>query len=83
MQQWLNQHSFVVVGVAALVTLTAILLRDGARLSDLVAIGALVLGLALAYVLLAPGRSTEREVSAVHSRIGQGQPVLLEFQSPY
>ncbi len=83
MQQWINQHSFVLAAVAALFALTAILLRDGVRRSDLVAIGALVLGLALAYALLGPGRSTEREVSAVHAQVGQGQPVLLEFQSPY
>ncbi len=83
MQQWLNQHSFVVAAVAAFLTLTAILLRDGPRRSDMVAIGALCLGLALAYALLAPGKSTEHEISAVHSQIGRGTPTLLEFQSPY
>ena len=83
MQQWLNQHSFIVAAVAAIFTLTAILLRDGVRRSDLVAIGALCLGLAMAYALLGPGRSTEREISVVHSQIGQGGPVLLELQSPY
>ena len=83
MQQWLNQHSFVVAAGAALLVLTAILARDGVRRSDWVAIGALCPGLALAYALLGPGRSSEREVSAVHSQIGRGQPILLEFQSPY
>jgi len=37
----------------------------------------------MAYALLAPGRSTEREISVVHSQIGHGRPVLLELQSPY
>jgi len=82
-QQWLNQHSFVVAAVAAIFTLTAILLRDGIRPGDLVAIGALCLGLAMAYALLGPGRSTEREISVVRSQIGHGRPVLLELQSPY
>jgi len=82
-QQWLNQHSFLFAAVAAILILAAILLRDGLRAGDLLAIGALCLGLALAYALLGPGASTERQVSAIQARIGQGRPVLLEFQSPY
>jgi len=82
-QQWLNQHSFVVAAVAAIMILAAILLRDGVRPSDLLAIGALCLGLAFAYALLGPGESTEREIAAIRSQIGRGQPILLEFQSPF
>ena len=83
MQHWLNQHSFLVAAVAGTILLAAILLRDGVRPGDLLAIGALDLGLALAYALLGPGESTEREITAIRSQIGQGQPILLEFQSPY
>jgi hypothetical protein len=82
-QSWFNQHSFLIAAGAAILILAAILLRDGVRPSDLLAIGALCLGLALAYALLAPGASTERELSAIRAQIGRGQPVLLEFQSPY
>jgi len=82
-QQWLNQHSFVVAAVAAIMILAAILLRDSIRSGDLLALGALCLGLALAYALLGPGKSTEREISAIRSQIGRGQPILLEFQSPF
>lgn len=83
MQHWVNQHSFLVVAGAALLVLAAFLLRDGLRPADLVAIGALCLGLALAYALLRPAAADGSEADAVRAQIGQGRPVLLEFQSPY
>jgi hypothetical protein len=83
MQHWFNQHSFLVAAGAALFLLAALLLRDGPRPSDLIALGALCLGLALAYALLQPGESTQAQAQDVRARIGHGVPVLLEFQSPY
>jgi len=83
MQHWLNQHSFLVAAVAAMAVLAAILLRDGMRPSDLIALGALCLGLALAFALLRPSATPSTEAEAVRAQIGRGQPVLLELQSPY
>jgi len=83
MQHWLNQHSFLVAAALALVVLAALLLRDGLRPADLIALGALCLGLALAFALLRPTASANAQADAVRAQIGQGQPVLLEFQSPY
>jgi hypothetical protein len=83
MQHWLNQHSFLVASAAAVLVLAVVLLRDGIRPGDLVALGALCLGLALAFALLRPGASPLGQASLVRDRIGRGQPVLLEFQSPY
>jgi hypothetical protein len=83
MQHWFNQHSFLVVAAGALFLLAALLLRDGLRPADLVALGALCLGLALAYALLNPGDGIPTPAQAVRDRIGRGRPVLLEFQSPY
>lgn len=80
-QTWLNQHSFLVAAAAALILLAVLLFRDGVRPPDLVALGALLLGLAAAHVFLAPGRAAESE--SVRQEIGRGTPVLLEFQSPY
>jgi len=82
-QTWLNQHSFVVAAAAALILLAVLLFRDGVRPPDLVALGALLLGLAAAYALLAPGRATAADSDSVRQEIGRGTPVLLEFQSPY
>ena len=83
MQHWFNQHSFLLAAAAALLLLAALLLRDGLRPADLLALGALCLGLALAYALLRPGESTGAQAQDVRRQIGQGRPVLLEFQSPY
>lgn len=81
--QFLNQHSFTIVGGAALVLLAMALLRDGIQPSDLIALGALLLGLALSYSLFNPGKSTETDPDAVLRQVGAGTPVLLEFQSLY
>jgi len=81
--QFFNQHSFTLVSGAALVLLAVALLRDGIQPSDLVALGALLLGLTLSYSLFNPGKSTETDPEAVLRGIGVGTPVLLEFQSPY
>jgi hypothetical protein len=83
MQHWLNQHSFLVAAAAAVLVLAVVLFRDGIRPADLVALGALCLGLALAFTLLRPGASALGQAALVRDRIGRGQPVLLEFQSPY
>jgi H+/gluconate symporter-like permease len=80
---FLNQHSFTLVGAAALLALAVLLLRDGLRGSDLMALGALALGLGLAFLLLNPGPSTLAQAEAVQAQIGAGAPVLLEFQSVY
>lgn len=78
-----NQHSFTLVGAAALLALAVYLLRDGARGSDWLALGALALGLGLAFLLLNPGPSTLAQAEAVQAQIGGGVPVLLEFQSVF
>jgi hypothetical protein len=83
MQHWFNQHSFLVAAAACLLLLTVFLLRDGLRPADLLALGALCLGLALAYSLLRPGKGTPASAQELRRQIGQGRPVLLEFQSPY
>lgn len=83
MTSFLNQHSFLVAAAAAFLFLAVFLLRDGVQGGDLLALGSLCLGLALAYALAAPGRSSTSDAAAVRARIGAGQTVLLEFQSPY
>ena len=67
-----------------MLTLLAIwLFRDGITLNDLLAFGALSLGLGMAYFFFNPGESTETSSEVVLEEIGAGTPVLLEFQSPF
>ena len=81
--RFINHHSLSLFAGASLLLLAVFLFRDGFRASDLVALGALILGLVIAYGFLQPGPSTLSGVAEVEAKIGAGQPVLLEFQSPY
>jgi uncharacterized membrane protein YqjE len=81
--RFINHHSFSLFAAVSLLLLAIYLFRDGIRASDLVAVCALILGLGIAYWFLRPGSSTLSQVEDVEAKIGKGQPVLLEFQSPY
>ena len=81
--QFLNQHSFTLGAAFALGLLAIWLFRDGITLNDLLAFGALALGLGIAYFFFNPGESSETDPEAVIEQIGAGTPVLLEFQSPF
>lgn len=83
MGRFVNQHSFSLFAAASLLVLAIILLRDGIQPSDFVALGALIVGLGIAYGFLRPGPGNLSEEEQVEAKIGAGQPVLLEFQSPY
>lgn len=78
---WINQHSFLLTAAAALLVLAGLLLHDGARPADLVALGALALGFALAFLWLRPSPADTAE--GVAARLADGTPTLLEFQSLY
>jgi hypothetical protein len=81
--RFINQHSFSLFAATSLILLAVYLFHDGIDSSDLVALGALAVGLVIAYWLLGPGPSTHSQVAEIEAKIGKGQPVLLEFQSPY
>jgi hypothetical protein len=81
--RFINQHSFSLFAGASLLLLAAYLFRDGIQSSDIIAFGALILGLVIAFGLLQPGPSTLSAVAEVEAKIGAGKPVLIEFQSLY
>ncbi len=81
--QFLNQHSYTLGAALALAILALWLFRDGITLNDLLAFGALALGLGIAYFIFNPGESTDTDPETVIEQIGAGTPVLLEFQSPF
>lgn len=81
--QFLNQNSFILIAAVCWLALAVFLLRDGAELSDTIALASLAAGFGLAFWFLRPGPSTLDEAQQVMSRIGAGRPVLLEFQSNY
>jgi hypothetical protein len=80
---WLNQNSFLVAGAAALIAAAVLLVRDGVRPSDVVALAVLAVGVGIVYTWLRPRPGTASNADLIRAQIGVGQPVLLEFQSPY
>jgi hypothetical protein len=83
MPAWVNQNSFVLAAGAAFLVIAIWLLRDGVRWGDLLALGAVALGLWAAHALLRPPAGDSADAASIHAEIGAGVPVLIEFQSPY
>ena len=81
--QFINQHSFTLAAVAAVLILAVLLMHDGVRVNDLIALGALIVGLVFAYILFRPSASSSTDPRSIEALTRAGKPVLLEFQSPY
>lgn len=81
--KFINQYSFVLVAVIALLVLGVFTLRGGLKLQSLLALGALSLGIVLTYRFLNPGSGSSDQSERILAEIQSGLPVLLEFQSPY
>ena len=58
-------------------------LRRGWRRRDFLLIGGLALGMLVTGLLFRPTASPAADLAGIETQIGTGQPVLLEFQSPY
>jgi multisubunit Na+/H+ antiporter MnhB subunit len=84
MEQLVNQYSALWIAGAFVLLLALILFREKPKARDFIALGVVIVGLALAWLLLHPTQTPLMDdARTVQSMIGQGKPVLLEFQSPY
>jgi len=84
MEQLVNQYSALWIAGAFVLLVMLVLFREGPKARDFVALGVVITGLAVAWLLLHPRQTPLMDSSrTVQSMIGQGVPVLLEFQSPY
>lgn len=83
MATFVNHYSFPLLFAVVGLVLAVFLLRDGVRLPDILALGALLLGFLISYRAFSAGESTTDRVQDVEAAIGGGRPVLLEIQSPY
>ena len=84
MEQLVNQYSALWIAGAFVLLLVLILFRQRPKTGDFVALIVVIIGLALAWSLLHPRQTPLMDdARTVQSMIGQGVPVLLEFQSPY
>lgn len=79
-----NQYSFITVALVFIIVAGFILLTNKPKWNDYLAFGFILLGLFAAWTVLHPRQTPLMEnAKKVQSMIGQGTPVLLEFQSPY
>jgi hypothetical protein len=67
-----------------LIVFGLLLFRQKPGLSNVIAFGVIFVALVYAWIAIHPRQTPLMEnAQAVKDMIGQGQPVLLEFQSPY
>ena len=84
MNQFLNQYSALWMAGAFVLLVALIIFRHKPTTGELIALGVMILGLGVAWSLLRPQQTPLMEdANSVQAMIGQGKPVLLEFQSPY
>jgi hypothetical protein len=84
MNQILNQYSALWIAGAFVLLVVLVIFRHKPKASDFVALGVVVIGLGVAWYLLHPTQTPLMDnAKSVQAMIGQGKPVLLEFQSPY
>ncbi len=85
MDKIFNQYSFVFITAAIFLVIALILLtRVKPRWQDLLSLSVIAASLIAAWIVLHPVQTPLMEdAKNVQAMIGQGKPVLLEFQSPY
>ncbi len=84
MQQVFNQYSAVFIAAALMLVAVVFVFSRKPRWQDTLALGVITAGLIAAWFILHPVQTPLMDdAKMVQSMIGQGQPVLLEFQSPY
>jgi thioredoxin 1 len=84
MLQIINQYSAILIAAVLFLIAAIALLRHKAHWQEILALGVIAAGLVTAWLLLHPVQTPLMEdAQKVQNMIGQGQPVLLEFQSPY
>ena len=82
--QIFNQYSLVFIAAAVMLIAVIFVLSRKPRWQDTLALGVIVAGLVAAWFILHPVQTPLMDdAKMVQEMIGQGQPVLLEFQSPY
>ena len=83
MAQILNQYSFVILVGFFLFILAWVVLRRGHDRRRWWILAGVVLAAGLAWFFLRATQTSSVDLAQVESAIGGGQPVLLEFQSPF
>jgi hypothetical protein len=82
--QLINQYSLLWAALVLLAILSLVLLRNRPRGPDLIALGLIALALLAVWLATQPRQTPLMgDAAEIQAMIGQGKPVLLEFQSPF
>ena len=81
--EFINHYSMVMSFIFVLAVVAFFLLRDGATTKDFYILAMVAGLLVFAWTVLRPATDTTETVSQLQVEIGQGQPILLELQSPF
>ncbi|MBI5838777.1 MAG: hypothetical protein HZB19_01620 [Chloroflexi bacterium] len=80
----LNQYSFILIAAALAMVAGLVLLSRNPKWTDYLAFGVILGGLVTAWFVMHPRQTPLMDdAKMVRDMIGAGEPVLLEFQSPY
>ncbi|MCB0120063.1 MAG: hypothetical protein H6634_15200 [Anaerolineales bacterium] len=84
MSSLFGTYSFVTIAVGFAFIAGVILLSNRPKWNDYLAFGVIVAGLVITWTVLHPRQTPLMDdAKEVQAMIGNGKPVLLEFQSPY
>lgn len=81
MGQFINYNSFLISVILILLGVAVAILRRGRQPKQLAILGGVAVVVLLVYLGLRPNAATSDEAAELQAQIGQGTPVLLEFQS--
>jgi hypothetical protein len=83
MQEILNQYSFFLMAGIVIIAAAFLLFSRGYDRQRLYVWLAMILGIAVVWVVIRPQTGVSLSADEIRNQIGAGQPVLLEFQSQY
>jgi hypothetical protein len=82
--KFINQYSAVWMAALLLVVVGILLFRRKPKWPQFLTFGLLAAALLTAWIFLHPRQVAQtNNAASIQASIGQGTPVLLEFQSPY
>ncbi len=79
----INYYSFVFAFCLMIILMTIVVFRKGISLKKIIGLGLVFAGLIVIWFLIKPTQIVNVNQDQSLQLIGNGTPVLLEFQSPY
>ena len=79
----INYYSFVFAVCLMIILMAIVVFRKGISLKKIIGLGLVFAGMIVIWFLIKPTQNVNVNQDQSMKLIGNGTPVLLEFQSPY